>query len=122
RRQVDVVFGEGKRLRQQVPDRRLVINDEHTGAAGRGSCVAGRRSRSNGAGTLALEPGVDVALAETPLPPDANCRDLARLDQPLDGPEIDLQVVEYLFGRQEALVHHGWTYFIRLWRRCQSSR
>src|SRR4029450_10804118 len=66
---------------------------------GRGSPLAG------GARALAFEPRVDVALPEPPLPSNADRRDLSRLDQAVDGPQVDLEVIEYLFGRQEAFVH-----------------
>src|SRR6185312_2530897 len=74
----------------------------------------GRRSGSGGARaaarTLAVEPRVDVALAEAPLPADADGGNLARLDQPVDRPQIHLKVLEHLFGRQKRLVHHSFTW------------
>ena len=65
-----------------------------------------RRAPRPDARPLALEPGVDVALAEPPLPADPHRRDLAGLDQPVDRAEVDLEVLEDLFGRQEAFVDH----------------
>ena len=56
---------------------------------------------------LAVEPGVDVALAEPPLAADAHGGNLAGLDQPVHGAQIDLEVLEYLFGRQKRFVHHA---------------
>src|SRR5262249_37347740 len=76
-------------------------------ARGRGLARGGRRGRARAAArTLALEPRVDVALAKPPLPSHAHGGDLAGLDQPVDGPQIDLEVLEHLLGRQEAFVDH----------------
>ena len=55
---------------------------------------------------LALEPGVDVALAEPPLASHPDGRNLPGLDQPVDRAEVDLEVFEYLFGRQKPFFHH----------------
>lgn len=55
---------------------------------------------------LRIQPGVDVALPEAPLTSDADRWDLARLDESIDGPKIDLEVLQNLFGGQENLV--GW--------------
>ena len=63
---------------------------------------------------LALEPRVDVALAEPPLPADAHRGNLARLDQAVDRPQVDLEVLEYLFGRQKAFFDHFGLHLIRL--------
>ena len=106
---------------------RMLASSSTTRTRGR----AGRRRAARGgaaeaargpARPLALEPRVDVALPEAPLPADADRRDLARLDQPVDGPQVDLEVLEHLFGRQKAFVHHLWTYFIRLGARRRSRR
>ena len=55
-------------------------------------------------GPLSIQPGVDVAFSETPLAANAHCRDLASLDQPVDRAQVDLEVLEDLFGRQEDFV------------------
>src|SRR5688500_12160407 len=70
-RGIDIVFGEGERLRQQIADARLVIDHENPRAirslAVRGGCAWPLRLRRARAGPrpLAVEPRVDVALAET---------------------------------------------------------
>src|SRR3954470_8409084 len=108
-RHVHVVFGERERLRQQVADRRLVVDDEDARAAG-GGLTRGRRrgGARTAARTLALEPRVDVALAEPPLAADADRGNLACFDQAIDGPQVHLEVLEDLLGGQKALVDHGW--------------
>jgi hypothetical protein len=58
-------------------------------------------------GTLAVQPGIDVGLAEPPLPADAHRRNLAGLDQPVDGTEVDLQVGQHLFSCQKDFVNHA---------------
>src|SRR4051812_32961516 len=113
RRKVHVVLREGKGFQQQISNRGLVVYDEDASASGH------RRRGTGGRGALRsrpliFEPGVDIALAETPLPADADSGDLSCLDQAIDGPEVDLKVVEYLLGRQEAFVHGLWTHSIRL--------
>ena len=65
----------------------------------RGGCAGGDSPRA-----LAVEPGVDVALAEPPLAADADGGNLSRLDQAVDRAEVDLEVLEHLFGRQEHFV------------------
>src|SRR5439155_6119785 len=77
-------------------------------------CVAGggprrrwRRGTCRAARALAVEPRVDVALAEPPLPADADCWNLARLDQPVHGPEVDLEVFQDFLGREKRFVHHA---------------
>ena len=72
------------------------------GSAGRCRQRTGGRSR-----LLAVEPRVDVALAEAPLPADAHRRDLPGLDQPVHGPKIDLQVLQDFFGREEGFINHA---------------
>ena len=110
-RDVDVVFGERQRLRQQIADARLVVDDEHARArrAGRrrgGAGAAGAGARRAAARPLAVEPGVDVALAEPPLAADADRRNLAGLDQPVDRAKVDLEVLQDFFGRQKRFVNH----------------
>ena len=88
----------------------LVVDDEHARTRG-----AGRRARRRRGGSLpraaarplAVEPCVDVAFAEPPLAADTNGGDLAGFDQPVDRPEVDLEVLEHLLGRQKRLVHHS---------------
>src|SRR4029079_14518978 len=58
------------------------------------------------AATLAVEPRVEIGFAEAPLPPDADGGNPARLDQAVDGAQVDLQVLEDLFGREKRLVDH----------------
>ena len=67
----------------------------------------GGRARPATSRPLRFQPGIDVALAETPLPSDAHGRNLPRLDEPIDRPQIHLEVFEYLLGRQKAFVHHA---------------
>ena len=111
-RDVDVVLGERQRLRQQIADARLVVDDEDARArvAGRrtraGAAAAGARARA-AARPLAVEPGVDVALAEAPLAADADRGNLAGLDQPVDGPQVDLEVLQDFFGREKRFVNHA---------------
>ena len=57
-------------------------------------------------GMLRIQPRVDVTLAEPPLPAHTDSGQFARLDQAIDRPEIDLQVVNDFVGREERLVHH----------------
>ena len=90
----------------------MVASSSTTSTRGRPAATAALRAggaagRTAAARPLALEPGVDVALPEPPLAAYPNRRNLARLDQAVDRPEIDLQVLEYLFGRQEAFIDHG---------------
>ena len=104
-RGIDVVFGERECLRQQVADARLVVDDENARTLGRRSRRAaacrrgGRRGLRAAARPLAVEPGVDVAFAEAPLPADAHSGNLAGFDQPVNGAQIDLEVREHLLGR-----------------------
>ena len=53
---------------------------------------------------LAIEPGVDITFPEPPLASYSYGRYLSRFNQPVDGPEIDLQVFQDLFGREEHFV------------------
>ena len=71
--------------------------------ARRGAQRRGRRPRAARAAArpLAVEPGVDVALAEAPLAPHAHSWNLAGFDEPVDRAQIDLEVLEHLFGRQK---------------------
>ena len=64
---------------------------------------AGAGAARSAPGTLAVEPCIDVALAEAPLAPDANSRNLAGFDQTVHRPQIDLEILEHLFGRQKCL-------------------
>jgi len=57
--------------------------------------------------TLAVEPRVDVAFAEAPLPADAHRGNLAGLDQPVHRAQIDLKVFEDFFGREKRFVNHA---------------
>ncbi len=69
--------------------------------------VAGARAGAAAAWTLAVEPGVDVALAEPPLTADADRGNLAGLDQPVDGAQIDLEILQDFFRRQKRFVNHA---------------
>ena len=62
----------------------------------------GRRDRR----LLALEPRVDVALAEPPLAAYPNRRNLACFDQPVDRAQVDVKVVKDLFSSQKRFVDH----------------
>ena len=116
RARIDIVLGQRQRLRQQIADASPRRPRRGRAAVRRG----GRRGvRRRGAARalprpLALEPGVDVALAEPPLPADAHRRDLAGLDQPVDRPQVDLEVLEDLLGRQKPFVNHVETHSTRL--------
>ena len=103
-RGVDVVFRQRQRLRQQIADARFVVHDEHARAAvargwrGRGrrrrrptasaGCPARRRCRASGTATGGRR----------------GRRESSRLDQPVDGAQVDLEVLEDLFGRQKHFV------------------
>ena len=65
----------------------------------RGACRA--------AWPLAVEPGVDVALAKTPLPADPYRGNLAGLDEAVDGAKVDLEVFQDLLCRQKRFVNHA---------------
>ena len=92
---------------------RMLASSSTTRTRGRRPTPSARPGRRRAArratprGRWRLEPGVDVALAEPPLPADPHRRDLAGLDQAVDRAEVDLEVLEDLFGRQEAFVHHA---------------
>src|SRR3979490_3194284 len=60
------------------------------GPPGRG----GRRPRAAASWPLAIEPRVDVAFAEPPLPADPNGGNLAGLDQAVHRAQVDLEVLE----------------------------
>src|SRR5262245_51491007 len=105
-REIDVVLGQRERLRKQIPDCGLVIDDEHARPPGDGY---GRGAQGAGAALtrpLAFEPGIDVAFAEPPLASHAHRRDLSGLDQAIHRAQVDLEVLEYLFGRQKSFVGH----------------
>jgi hypothetical protein len=57
-----------------------------------------------GLGPLTIEPAVDVTFPESPLASDTDSRDLSSLDQAVDRSQIDLEVLEDLFGRQKDFV------------------
>src|SRR5205814_487356 len=105
-------FGERERLGEQIADARLVVDDEHARACAAGGGPRRRRrsrTRTAAARTLAVEPGVDVALAEAPLPADADRGDLARFDQPVHRPEVDLEVLDDFLGGQKRFINHAST-------------
>ncbi len=105
-RHVHFVLGEREGLEQQLADVFFVVHDEDP----RASTGRGGRSRRSGAAArawpLGFEPDVDVPFAEPPLASDPNRRNLAGLDQAIDSTQVHLQVLEYLFGRQERIVDH----------------
>ena len=120
-RDVHVVLGERQRLRQQIA---MLASSSTTRTRGRAVPVAGRGPAPAAAGAaraaaraLAVEPGVDVALAEAPLAADAHRRNLAGLDQPVDGAKIDLEVLQDLFGGEKRFVNHA----LASRRRCAGS-
>ena len=94
---VDVVVRPLERLAEHVQHRLFVVDDEDAAAA----VAALGGVRAHGA-----EPGVEILPAEAPLAADADGGDLAGLDEPVHRPEVDLQVVQNLFGGQEILVGH----------------
>src|SRR5207244_13589908 len=94
----------GARLRQQVANGRRVLDDEDALAGAAGRRRRGRRGRSIAARPLTVEPGVDVALAESPLAADPHSRNLSRLNQTINSTKVDLQVLENFLGRQEHFV------------------
>ena len=71
-------------------------------ACGRSAALAAAGALA--ARPLAVEPGVDVALAEPPLAADADGGNLPGFDQPVDRTKVDLEVLEDLFGRQKDFV------------------
>ena len=81
-RDVHVVFGERERLGEQIANARFVVDHEHArtrvAAARAGRGHGRRRLTRTAARPLAVEPGVDVALAEAPLAADADRGNLAR--------------------------------------------
>src|SRR4051812_14664414 len=101
---VHVVFGERQRFREQFADTRFVVDHEDPALPDllradwfRTHCPGWRRA-------LAIEPRVDIALSEPPLPANAHCGNLSGLDQAVDSAQIDLEVFEHLFGREEDFV------------------
>ena len=93
-RQVDVVFGKGQRFREEVANSRP--------RRPRRECEAGpppappRGSRPPApelARPLALQPRIDVAFPEPPLPPDSDRGNLPRLDEAIDRSEIYLESI-----------------------------
>ena len=74
--------------------------------AGRAAAARrGRRLARPAARPLAVEPRVDVALAEPPLASDADRGNLAGLDQPVDRAQVHLEVLEHLLGGEKRFVH-----------------
>ena len=77
-----------------------------------GRVRSGWRRRGGGAARraarpLAVEPGIDVALAETPLPADPHRGNLAGLDEAVHRPKVDLEVFQDLFCREKRFVNHA---------------
>src|SRR5262245_47758341 len=85
---------------------RIVDSSSTTSTRGRPAMGAGAGRGVPAARPLRLEPRVDVALAEPPLASHAHRGDLARLDEAVHRSQVDLKVLEDLFGREKALVHH----------------
>ena len=109
RRQIDLVLSQRERLCQQVANTYLVVDDEHPWRSARAGTRGGARGGRRGwdrVGALPFEPGVDVGLAETPLPAHPDRRDLPRFDESIDGPQIDLQILENLVGCKKRFVYH----------------
>src|SRR5687768_9774796 len=98
---VYIVLGERQRLGQQLADARFIVDNENSRTIGSTRRTIGYRGRGAAlaARPLRIEPCIDIAFTESPLPSDAHRRNLPRLDQPVDRAEIDLEVLEYLFGR-----------------------
>src|SRR5207244_7437134 len=102
---VDVVLGQGQRLREQIANAGLVVYDENARPpVGLGS-LADRPDVFGAARSLAVEPRIDVALAEAPLAADPDRRNLSRLDEAINGPQVDLQILEHLFRREKRFVN-----------------
>ena len=82
----------------------------------RGRAVGGRRGawrrggqrlcRARGSSPLAFQPGIQIALAEPPLASDADRGNLTGLDQPVHGPQVDLEVLQDFIRGQEGFVNH----------------
>ena len=93
----------------------MLASSSTTRTRGRGVAGGGRTRRRRGATRraraaarpLAVEPGVDVALAEPPLAADAHRRNLAGLDQAVHRAKVDLEVLQDFFGRQKRFVNHA---------------
>ena len=87
-------------LGDEIPHRRFVVDDEDARPI---EPVAAERA------AMAGQPGLDIFPPEPPLPANAQGRDAAALDQPVDGPWIDLEDLFDLLGRQEWVVTHRGT-------------
>ena len=73
-------------------------------SAGARQPLSGSRRRLIGMRPLTFEPGVDVALAESPLTPNADSRNLSCLNEAVHGAEIHLEVLQDLLRSQEDVV------------------
>src|ERR1700675_2345472 len=69
---------------------RMLASSSTTSTRGRALPAAGGAAAAR---ALAVEPRVDVALAEPPLAADPDGGNLAGLDQAIDGPQVDLEVL-----------------------------
>ena len=55
-------------------------------------------------GALAIQPDVEVHLAEPPLPSNANRGDFPGFYQAVNSTQIDMEVLQYLFRREEHVI------------------
>ena len=70
-----------------------------------GQQLVGRLAGVRSARTLRLEPRVDVALAEAPLPSHPHSGNLPRFDETVDRPKVDLEILQDFLGGQESFFH-----------------
>ena len=56
---------------------------------------------------LAFQPGIETVLAEPPLASHAHGGNLAGLDQPVDRPQVDLEVLQDFVGGQKSFIDHA---------------
>ena len=94
----------GCSLRRPRRGRAAATRRSRRGPPARAAC---RRGARRAARPLAVEPGVDVALAEPPLAADADRRDLSGLDQPVDRAQVDLEVLQDFFRGEKRFVNHS---------------
>ena len=88
-------------------DARVAIHEEHPSSCRPGSRTGGVRAPCRVGAAVFLQPGVQVGLAEPPLPPHPDGRQLPGLQPAVDCPEVYIQILEDFLGGQE-LIGHGW--------------